>query len=195
MEHAQGVTRLLQAWSSGDAEAFDRLIEVVYEDLRRIAHRHLRGERGNHTLDTCALVHECYVNLIGKPGGEWQNRAQFYAVASKVMRRILVDYARRRSARKRGGDRIHVTWDGGVGEEERDLDQLLSLDEALTSLAELDPRLGDVVECRFFGGMSTEETARALDVSRRTIERDWSRARAYLYRELQPVGEAGPPNA
>lgn len=181
------VTRLLQAWSDGSGEAFDRLIEVVYDDLSRIAHRHLQGERSGHTLDTCALVHESYLNLVDKPGDEWRSRAQFYAVASKVMRRILVDYARRRRAQKRGGDRVRITWEEGLEGKERDLDELLALDEALTGLAEKNGRLGDVVECRFFGGMTTVETAEALGVSRRTIERDWRRARAYLYRELGPA--------
>lgn len=190
-EGGQEVTGLLRAWSDGDGDAFDRLIPVVYEDLSRIASRHLRGEREGHTLDTAALVHESYLHLVHRPGDTWQNRAQFFAVASKVMRRILVDYARRRRALKRGGDQVHVAWQPGIGAEERDLDELLTLDEALTALAERDGRLGDVVECRFFGGMSSAETAQALGVSRRTIERDWTRARAYLYRHLRPSGRAG----
>jgi len=186
MDRRQEVTGLLQAWSGGDGEAFDRLIPVVYEDLSCIARRHLRGEREGHTFDTAALVHESYLHLVHRPGDAWQNRAQFFAVASKVMRRILVDYARRRRARKRGGDQVRVSWQPGFGAEERDLDEILSLDEALSSLSERDSRLGDVVDCRFFGGMTSDETAHALGVSRRTIERDWTRARAYLYRQLRP---------
>jgi len=185
-EGGQEVTGLLRAWSDGDGDAFERLIPVIYEDLSRIASRHLRGEREGHTLDTAALVHESYLHLVDRPGASWQNRAQFFAVASKVMRRILVDYARRRRALKRGGDQVHLSWQPGIGAEERDLDELLTLDEALTALTERDRRLGDVVECRFFGGMSSTETAHALGVSRRTIERDWTRARAYLYRHLRP---------
>lgn len=188
------VTTLLQDWSAGDEEAFDRVVELVYGDLSRIARRHLRSERANHTLDTQALVHESYLNLVDRPSGEWQNRAQFYAVASRVMRRILIDYARSRRRQKRGGDRLRVTFDeameAATASEIRDLDQLLALEEALESLERLDERLARVVECRFFGGLSVGETAEALSVSRRTAERDWTRARAHLRRRLDGVADA-----
>lgn len=183
------ITRLLQQWSDGSSDAFDRLVGVVYEDLSRIAHRQLGGERPGHTLNTQALVHESYVNLADRPGDSWRNRAQFFAVASRAMRRILIDHARRRRAQRRGGDAERVTWTDGHGAVERDLDELLTLDEALTRLSERDQRMGRIVECRFFGGMTVEETAEALGTSVRTVERDWTRARAYLYRELK--GESG----
>ena len=181
---ADDVTRLLQEWSDGSDDAFERLIPLVYEDLSRIAHRQLRGERPDHTLSTRALVHESYLNLVGKPGGEWRSRAQFFAVASRAMRRVLIDHARRRKAARRGGGAVPITWTDGVGSEERDLDQLLSLDEALSALAERHPRMGRIVECRFFAGMTVEATAEVLHTSPRTVERDWARAKAYLYREL-----------
>ncbi len=185
---AHEVTRLLQEWSDGRADAFDRLISLVYDDLSRIAHRQLRGERAGHTLCTQALVHESYLNLVGKPGETWRNRSQFFAVAARAMRRVLIDHARRRKAARRGGGVMPVTWTDRAGARERDLDELLALDESLTALSERHPRMGQVVECRFFGGMSVEETAEALGVSRRTVERDWTRAKAYLYRDLSTGG-------
>ncbi|MDX1394307.1 MAG: sigma-70 family RNA polymerase sigma factor [Gemmatimonadota bacterium] len=178
------VTHLLSAWGRGDSEAFDRLTALVYDDLSRLASRALRGEREGHTLTTHALVHESYLNLVGKDVGEWENRGQFFALAAKVMRRILIDHARARRAQKRGGGQIHLTLGNRDGASPPDLDQLLDLDAALTSLAGRDARLGEVVECRFFGGMTVAETAEALGVSQRTVERDWTRAKAYLYRDL-----------
>ncbi len=180
------ITQLLQDWSGGDEAAFDHLIALLYDDLSQIAHNQLRGERPGHTLCTQALVHEAYLNLAGKPGSAWRNRAQFFAVASKAMRRILIDQARRRRAARRGGDPDPVTWTDRVGAEARDLDELLAIDEALTSLATRSPRMARVVECRLFGGMDPGETAEALETSRRTIEREWTRAKTYLYKALQP---------
>ncbi len=182
------ITQLLQEWSDGDEAAFERLIPLVYDDLSRIAHNQLHGERAGHTLCTQALVHESYLNLSGKPGSQWRNRAQFYAVASRAMRRILIDHARRRRAARRGGDAEPVTWTDRMGSVERDLDELLSIDEALTSLAARHPRMARVVECRIFGGMTPDETAEALDTSKRTVEREWTRAKAYLYRALEGEG-------
>ena len=182
------ITRLLREWSRGDEAAFDRLIPLVYDDLSRIAHNQLHGERPEHTLCTQALVHESYLSLAGKPGSAWRNRAQFFAVSSRAMRRVLIDQARRRQAARRGGDAEPVTWTDRIGSVERDLDELLAIDEALTSLADLHPRMARVVECRIFGGMSPDETAEALGTSRRTVEREWTRARAYLYRALGTEG-------
>jgi RNA polymerase sigma factor (TIGR02999 family) len=185
------VTDLLDAWSRGDQHAFDVLVTVVYEDLRRIAHNQLAGERADHTLNTEALVHESYLNLAGKPGTGWRNRAQFFAVASRAMRRILVDHARVRRAEKRGGERTRVTWSGDFGACDPDADNLLALNDALERLAERDHQLLKVVECRFFGGLSVAETAEALGRSTRSVERDWTRARAYLY-QLLDLGEREP---
>jgi len=158
----------------------------VYEDLRAIAHRHLRRETPGHTLNTTALVHESYLSLARSDDLEWESRAHFFAIASRAMRHILVDYARRRSAEKRGGDRVRVTLGDAMATSGDGTEDLLELDDALSSLAELDERLVSVVECRFFGGMSVPETAEALDVSSRTVERDWMRAKAYLSRTLRP---------
>lgn len=166
----------------------DQLVPDVYEELRKIAHRHLRKERSGHTLNTTALVHESYVSLAGSDKLEWESRTHFCAVASRAMRHILVDYARRRAAAKRGGGRIQVTLGEGVAAQQGLPYDLLALDEALQALADRDERLARVVECRFFGGMTVDETADALEVSRRTVERDWTRAKAYLYRTLAPRG-------
>lgn len=185
-ESPQDITRLLQEWSDGSDDAFDRLIPLVYDDLNRIARRQLKNEREGHTLCTQALVHESYINLVGRPGDSWRNRSQFFAVASKAMRRILIDQARRRRAERRGGDAQPVTWTDRIGAEERDLDELLAIDETLTRLADLSPRMARVVECRVFGGMTVQETAEALDTSRRTVDREWTRAKTYIYRALQP---------
>lgn len=187
------ITRLLEAWSQGDDDAFDSLVEVAYSDLSRIAHHHLQREQTGHTLDTQALVHEAYLHLVDRSGREWRNREQFYAVASRAMRRILVDYARRRKADKREGLRKRVSLSGAVGAEDRDFSELLALDDALTALAQRDLRLRQVVECRFFGGMTVEETAKALNVSKRSVERDWTRARTYLFLALGPE-HADPPD-
>ncbi|CAN5749554.1 sigma-70 family RNA polymerase sigma factor [soil metagenome] len=178
--------RLLAAHADGEAGAFDELFSLIYRDLHQIARNHLRNERDDHTLNTTALVHEAYVKLSPRQGEEWRNRAQFFAIASTAMRRILVDYARRRAAGKRGGEGAHVTLHTGMGAREEQTTELLALNEALSRLAEHDPRLEKVVECRFFGGMTAAETAAALDLSTRTVERDWVRAKTYLYHLLHP---------
>lgn len=186
------VTRLLRRWRDGDTDALDRLLPLVYDDLRRIARRHLGGERPGHTLNTTALVNESYLNLVSGEGPDGRDRAQFFALASRVMRNVLVDYARRRRARKRGGDRVRITLEPGLASVEPPVDDLLALDEALEWLGERNGRLARVVECRFFGGMTVAETAEALEVSTRTVERDWARARAHLHRFLEGGAEEDP---
>lgn len=166
----------------------DELLPLVYDDLRRIAHGRLRLERGEHTLNTTALVHEAYLKLIDQDGVQWQDRAHFFSVASMAMRRILVDYARRRSAKKRGAGPERVSFDAAaVGVRDHVLG-LIAIDEALSALEERDERLSRVFECRFFGGMTSRETAAALGMPLRTAERHWSRAKAYLYQALRPDG-------
>jgi len=186
------VTLLLAECGAGDSGAFERLIPLVYDDLRRIAHRRLQAERAEHTLDTTAVVHEAYLRLAENPETTWQDRAHFYAVCARVIRHVLVDHARRRGARKRGGDVIRVPLRDGVADETGGLADFLALEEALRCLERHDPRLVRVVECRFFAGLTVEETAEALGSSRRTVERDWTRAKAYLYRAL---GEPQPTRA
>ena len=181
------IASLLQAHATGDGKALDRLMPLVYEDLRRIAHARLRSERGMHTLDTTAIVHEAYLRLVSSADQTWEDRAHFFAIAARVIRNVLIDYARRRGALKRGGTVIRVPLhEDLVGDRDamsREVD-LLALDEALSALARYDVRLEQVVECRFFAGLTVAETAAALGSSVRTVERDWTRARAYLYREL-----------
>lgn len=184
------ITRLVEQWSRGDQTAFDQLIELVYDDLRQIAHRHLRLDRPDHTIDTTALVHEAYLKLAQHPDGVWRSRAQFFAFASKAMRHILIDYARRRHAAKRGGTRIKVPLRDNMAAVDAEAAELLALDEALEMLGERHERMARVVECRFFGGLSVAETAEALDSSIRTVERDWTRARAYLYQALAGTGDS-----
>ena len=157
---------------------------ILYDELRHIARRHMRGERPGHTLDTTALVHEAYVKLVGLDRMTWQNRAHFLAVAAQAMRRVLVDYAVTRRAQKRGGERQRVPLEDVAVGTDQPLETLLALDRALRRLEELDGRLSRVVECRYFGGMSVEETAEVLQVSAATIKRDWTLARAWLNRAL-----------
>lgn len=194
-ENARDITGLLRKHASGDGAALDRLIPLVYDDLRRIAHDRLRSERRSHTLDTTAVVHEAYLRLVDVSDPGWNGRAHFFAVSSKLIRNLLIDYARRQKAEKRGGSAIRVPMneglDGGTDSEPRTID-LLALDEALSALARLDARLEQVVECRFFGGLSVKETAEVVGVSTRTVERDWTRAKAYLYRALAPSGAFEP---
>lgn len=180
------VTQLLADCTAGDRKAFDRLVPLVYDDLRRIAHVRLAAERGGHTLSTTAVVHEAYLQLVNQATATWQDRAHFFAVAARVIRHVLIDYARARAAEKRGGGALRVPL-----QEERDgrapnTVELLALDEALSDLARRDPRLERIVECRFFGGMTMPDTAEALGISLRTAERDWTRAKTYLYRALKP---------
>ncbi len=189
MDDSHDITGLLIAGREGDAEAFDRLMPLVYDALRGIARRQMALERADHTLDTTGLVHEVYLKLVDQTRVEWRDRAHFYAVAAQAMRRILVDYARRHRAAKRGGklpllDDIDVD---SIPASTR-ADRLIALDEALTQLAELNPRLVQVVEYRFFAGLTEEEVAQSLGMTERTVRRDWVKARGWLYRELAGVG-------
>lgn len=168
----------------GTMPSLDELLPKVYDELRELARRRLRDEQAGHTLNSTALVHEAYLRLSSLDDGQWRDRAQFFALASTVMRHVLVDYARRRSAEKRGGSRSAVTLDSDRFAIEPRLPEFLAVNEALDQLALLDPRLVHVVECRFFGGLTARETAEALGTSLRTVERDWMRARAYLHELL-----------
>jgi len=186
----EAVTALLQAWSRGDAGARDRLIPLVYDDLRRRAARQLRRERSGHTLQPTALVHEAYLRLLGQKDVVWQNRAQFFGIASQMMRRILVDHARGHQAAKREGAQFRVTLDEAVAvADQRDVDLVL-LDQALEELSAFDARQGRIVELRFFGGLSIEETAEALGISPATVKREWALAKAWLHRRMEE-GDSG----
>ena len=179
---SHNISHLLKEWNAGDPEALDRLTPLVYEGLRRQAARYLRRERPGHTLQTTALIHEAYLRLVDAGDVHWQGRAHFFAIAANLMRRILVDHARRRDADKRGGSHVRVQLDEAVAGG-TDVD-LLAIDEALDRLAAVDPQQARVVELRFFSGLSVEETAAALGVSPKTVKRDWSVARAWLRREI-----------
>jgi RNA polymerase sigma-70 factor (ECF subfamily) len=181
----QDVTELLMAWRDGDEDALSRLTPLVYDEIRRLAAAHMRREKAGHTLQTSALVNEAYIRLVDSSRVRWQNRAHFLAVASQLMRRILVDFARTRRYQKRGGDWHQVTLDDGLGVTTRLDSDLVALDEALQELAKLDPRKARVIELRFFGGLSLEETSEALQVSTDTVGRDWRAAKAWLTRELK----------
>ncbi|HEV3410083.1 MAG TPA: sigma-70 family RNA polymerase sigma factor [Chthoniobacterales bacterium] len=178
------VTQLLGQWSGGDGEALDELMPLVYDELRRMAHRHMAGERGDHTLQTTALVNEAYLKLKGQREARWQNRAQFFAVAAHMMRHILVDYARRNARAKRGGGAQQVTLDDAMLVSNDKTEELLAVDEALQKLEQFDKRKSQVATMRFFAGLSVEETAEALAVSVETVTRDWRMARAWLRNEL-----------
>ena len=183
-EHA--VTRALASAAAGDRESQDRVWQLTYAELHQIAQRHLLGERPDHTLSATALVHEAYMRLVGQRDIDWQDRAHFFGVASKVCRRILVDHARRRLAQKRGGARGRVTLDSNMIAVNSQSDELLALNEALDRLGQLNERLAQIVECRYFGGLSEEQTAEVLDISVRTVRRDWVKAKGWLYTQLQP---------
>ena len=185
------VTELLQAWREGDADAGDRLMPLVYQELRRRAAAYLRRERRDHTLQPTALVHEAYIRLVDQRRAVWQNRAQFFAVASSMMRRILVDRARARKMAKRSGQWARVTLDDGARVTQPPDVDVLDLDTALTSLAAFDERKSRIAELRFFGGLSLEETGEALGLSVATVERDWQAARAWLFKTLSGAGAAG----
>jgi RNA polymerase sigma factor (TIGR02999 family) len=178
------VTQLLVRWRDGDRQAFDLLVPIVYQELRQIAGRYLSGERAGHTLQSTALVNEAYFRMVQQDLPEWQNRAHFFAVAAQVMRQILVDHARARRALKRGGDSARVSLEQAENQAIPMDSDLVALDEALTALTQLDPQQGRVVELKFFGGLSNEDTSAVLGVSTSTVKRDWTMARAWLYREL-----------
>jgi RNA polymerase sigma factor (TIGR02999 family) len=185
------VSTLLRAWSGGDPKALERLTPIVYDELHRLAQRYMRRERPGHSLQTTALVNEAYTRLVDYKRMQWQDRAHFFAVSAQLMRRILVEHARRHNL-KRGGGVQHVSLDeativGGDGDTD-----LVALDDAMNALARLDPRKVQVVEMRFFGGLSVEETAEVLKVSPVTVKRDWRSARTWLYRELTGAANHGP---
>ncbi len=182
------LTQLLRAWTEGDQRAFERLIALVYENLRRMARHRLANERAGHTLQPTALVNEVYLRIVGETKINWQNRAHFFGACARTMRRILVDHARKRKARKRGGGATLLTLAGvderHIGKKDRTVD-LIALDEALTQLEAMDPRQSRIVELKFFAGLSIQETAEELDVSASTVKQEWTKARAWLFHELE----------
>ena len=190
--NADDLTELLVEWGQGDKAALDRLTPLVYDEIRRIAHRYVQREREGQTLQTTALVNEAYLRLAGSANIAWQNRAHFYAVTAQVMRRILIDHARRRQYVKHGGEIERVPFEVAGSEvglmSQPRASELLALDEALDELARLDPRKSRVVELRYFGGLSLEETAKVLEVSPMTVRRDWRAAKAWLFRRIKDEG-------
>ena len=179
------ITELLLAWRQGDQDACNELAPLVYQELRRIARRHMRGEQPDHTLQTTALANEAWLRLIDLRRVQWQDRAHFFAMASRMMRRVLVDAARAQRSRKRGGGALVLPLDSAAKLGIRDNVEVIALDEALAGLEQVDPRKSQVVELRFFGGLSVEETAEVLTVSMATVARDWTFARTWLRRELK----------
>jgi RNA polymerase sigma factor (TIGR02999 family) len=178
------VSLRLQEWRNGDSKALDALLPVVYKELRRLAHVHLQKERPDHTLQSAALVHEAYLRLIGLSAPQWESRAHFFAIAAGLMRQILVDYARRHTAKKRGGSLCKVSLnDATTASRRKDVD-VVALDDALKTLAKIDPRQSRVVELRFFAGLSLQEISDAMEIAPATVQRDWTAARAWLHREI-----------
>jgi RNA polymerase sigma factor (TIGR02999 family) len=184
----QEVSRLLRAWGDGDQTALDRLMPLVYDELRRMARRYMDRQPSGHTLQTTALIHEAYLRLVNQQEVQWQNRAHFFGVAAKAMRSILVDYARTRQAVKRGGATHLVSLDEAAVVSAEPTAELVALDDALQRLAAFDQRKCQVVEMRYFGGLTVEETAEVLQVSPETVARDWRLARTWLLRELSKTG-------
>ena len=181
---AHEVTQLLRAWSEGDHEALDKLTPLVYDELHRAAHRYMAQERPGHTLQTTALVNEVYLRLVDIREVTWQDRAHFFAVCARLMRRVLTDFARSRGYLKRGGDSPHVALDQALLVNLEPPADLIALDDGLNALAAFDPRKSEVVELRFFGGLSVDETAEVLEVSPKTVDRDWKLARLWLLEEM-----------
>jgi RNA polymerase sigma factor (TIGR02999 family) len=184
VQPAGEVTGLLRAWNAGNEQALQKLTDLVYQDLHRAAHCYMRGERTPHTLQTTALIHEVYIRLVGVQQISWQSRTHFLAVCARLMRRVLIDFAREGTYQKRGGGAIHVSLDEALTVSSHPDPALLAIDEALKSLAEIDARKAQVVELRFFGGLTVEETAEALAVSVETVMRDWKLAKTWLLREV-----------
>jgi RNA polymerase sigma-70 factor (ECF subfamily) len=188
-----GLTELLDDWRHGDLTAIEKLTPLIYDELRRIAHRYVQRERNGHTLETTALVNEAYLRLAGQKKIEWQNRSHFFAVTAQVMRHILIDHARRRRFLKHGGDAQQVSLGEAALMSEQRAAELVALDEALDELARIDQRKSQVVELRYFGGLSLEETAEVLGVSLMTVRRDWRAAKAWLFRRIKNECESEPP--
>jgi RNA polymerase sigma factor (TIGR02999 family) len=186
--HPGEVTRLLVECRQGSREALERLMPLVYKELRKLAAYHLRAERAEHTLEPTALVHEAYLRLVDQSNAHWQNRAHFFAVAAQVMRHILVDYARMRGRDKRGGRQERLAFDAAIGLPGGRAVELVALDDALSALERLDARQSRIVELRYFGGLSIEETAEVLGIGAARVRREWTFARAWLRRELQRGG-------
>ena len=184
MNSPADVTQLLLAWNDGDRAALDHLMPIVYDELRRLAHHHMRFEAPNHTLQATGLVNEAYIRLIDQNRVNWQNRAHFFGAAAQIIRRILVDHARSRHRLKRGGGAVKVSLCDGIDAAESVELNLVGLDDALSELAKLDPQQERIIELRFFAGLSIEEAATALNISPATVKRDWATARAWLYREM-----------
>jgi RNA polymerase sigma factor (TIGR02999 family) len=182
---SEDVAQLLADWAAQDPKALDRLVPLVYDELRRLAHYHMHGERAGHTLQTTALVNEVYLRLAGIKGLQWRDRAHFFAMAGTLMRRVLVDYARQQKRDKRGGGVSVISLDGHAVASAPSVD-VEALDEALQRLACVDPQQCRIVELRFFGGLSIEETAEALTISPATVKRDWTTAKTWLHHELAP---------
>jgi RNA polymerase sigma-70 factor (ECF subfamily) len=181
---SQDVTRLLADWSRGDRSALDKLFPIVHAELRRIARRQMSQERPGHTLQATALVNEAYLKLAGQEGFEWRNRAHFFAVCAQVMRHILIDHARAHARDKRGGGAVQVSLNDAAMVADEQASDLVALDEALRALENFDPQKGRIVELRYFGGLSIEETAEVLNISPRTVRREWRRSKAWLYRMI-----------
>ncbi|MFN2502421.1 MAG: sigma-70 family RNA polymerase sigma factor [Pyrinomonadaceae bacterium] len=179
------ITQMLLDWSEGDQSALDRMMPIVYSELHRLAHHYMNRERVGHTLQTSALVNEAYLRLVDQRNVRWNNRAHFFAIAAQMMRRILVDYARNHLYAKRGGGALHVSLDQAQLASNEPTAEVTALDEALTKLESIDPQQARVVELRFFGGLTIKETATALGISVDTVKREWSTAKAWLYREMR----------
>jgi RNA polymerase sigma factor (TIGR02999 family) len=179
------VSRLLLNWGQGDRAAFDELVPLVYDELRRLARHFMRREREGHTLQTTALVNEAYVRLVDQRSVRWQNRAHFFAIAAQLMRRILVDHARSRRYAKRGGEARQVSFDEAAIVSRERCAELVAVDDALTDLAARDPRKSQIVELRFFGGLNIEETAEVMGISPTTVQREWRSAKAWLYQAIR----------
>lgn len=186
MEHQppSEVSLLLQGWRNGDRQSLDALLPLVYKELRRLAHFQLQKERPGHTLQSAALVHEAYLRMIGLNGPQWESRTHFFAIAAQLMRQILVDYARRHGAAKRGGSICKVSLEEATMASRRKDVDIVALDDALNALAKIDPRQSRVVELRFFAGLSLREISEALEIAPATVQRDWTAARAWLHREI-----------
>jgi len=180
------VTQLLLEWSNGDQSALDKLVPVVDRELRRLAHHYMSRERAGHTLQTTALVNEAFVRLVNRKSVQWQNRAHFFGIAAQLMRTILVDHARSHACAKRGGGAGKLELDEALAVSQQKAAEVIALDDALNALALIDPQQSRIVELRFFGGLTVEEAAEVLHISPATIKREWSSAKAWLYRELQP---------